>query len=116
MTSVDAVGTPPHQLPAKFQSVLVVPNHVPAVQEPVPTFNIPVAVEPKYCKFLKVAEEAVLPHEPAGCPSPPSVSVAAEEVNVPRLATAVLLIVILFVIVVALLNVFVPDPASKRLP
>ena len=28
-TFVEDVGTPPHQLDAVFQSVLVVPNHVP---------------------------------------------------------------------------------------
>lgn len=52
MTSVVAVGIPPHQFVDTFQSVLVIPNQVPAVHELPVTFNIPVAVEPKYCKFL----------------------------------------------------------------
>ncbi len=36
-TSVVAVGIPPHQLAAVFQSVLEVPIQVPEVHEPEPT-------------------------------------------------------------------------------
>jgi hypothetical protein len=42
ITLVAAVGIPPHQFEALFQSVLVVPSHVPAVHELVLTFTIPV--------------------------------------------------------------------------
>ena len=44
VTFVEAVGIPPHQLDAVFQSVFVVPYHVPDTQE---TVKIPVAVDPK---------------------------------------------------------------------
>lgn len=108
ITSVDDVGIPPHQLLATFQSVLVVPNQVPAVHELPDTFRIPVAVDPKYCKFLLVAVDAVLPHEPDGCPIPPSVSVPAEDVNVPRLAVTPKASDKFEVMVVPIPNVFVP--------
>lgn len=108
ITSVEDVGIPPHQLLATFQSVLVVPNQVPAVHELPDTFRIPVAVDPKYCKFLLVAVDAVLPHEPEGCPIPPRVRVPAEDVNVPRLAITPKAIDKFEVMVVPVPNVFVP--------
>ena len=47
ITLVDEVGTPPHQFDGSFQSVLVVPSHVPGVHELVLTFIIPEEVVPK---------------------------------------------------------------------
>ena len=46
VTSVEAIGMPPHQLATVFQSVLDAPLQVPAVH-PVATFTIPVAVDKK---------------------------------------------------------------------
>ena len=47
ITLVDEPGTPPHQLDGSFQSVLVVPSHVPAVHVLVLTVIIPEEVVPK---------------------------------------------------------------------
>ena len=52
VTAVDEVGAPlPHQLVAVFQSVLVVPVHVPAVH-PVVTVTMPVAELSNQVSFL----------------------------------------------------------------
>ena len=66
VTAVDDVGTLlPHQLPAVFHSVLVVPVHVPAVH-PVVTVTMPVAELSNQVSFLLVAAEELEPHVPLG--------------------------------------------------
>ena len=63
-TVVVEVGIePPHQLVPTFQSVLVVPNHVPTMQ-PVFTLIMPVFAATNHVSSLWVAEEPKLPQEP----------------------------------------------------
>jgi len=63
-----------------FQSLLVVPNQVPADAHPVVTFNNPEAVVPKYVASLLVADDTVLPHEPNAASVVPNVKLLALEV------------------------------------
>ena len=106
-TSVDAVGIPPHQLDAVFQSVLVKPTQLPAVHEAVATFTIPV-VGAKKVLFWFVAGALVLPHEPKDVVKPPRVSVLALWVNAPKFATADVAIVKFPVVIIADPNVTAP--------
>ena len=75
-TSVVAVGIPPHQLDAVFQSVLVTPIQFPGVHVVVVIFTIP-EVPAKKVLFLFVADELVLPQEPEDVTKLPRVSVLA---------------------------------------
>lgn len=114
-TSVVLVGIPLHQLLGSFQSVLVVPSQVPAVQ-PVLTLIMPVFAATNHVSFLFVANEPVLPHEPVVWLTPPRVKVVA--VDVPPLANnpfAVPLIDKLLLMPVPLEIVLLPEPLSVRL-
>ena len=84
-TSVVAVGIPPHQLDAVFQSVLVTPVQFPVVQVVLVIPTVPV-VAAKKVLFWFVAGELVLPQEPEDVTKLPKVRVLALWVNVPKFA------------------------------
>lgn len=78
------------------------------------TFKIPVVVVPKKVELVCVAAEVVPPHEPAACPTPPSVNVAAVDVlELANNATAPVMERFPEIVVVPV-NVLLPDPLRIR--